>query len=53
MTTEEIKIICKKYEIVNYTINDDMYIDVDGEVDLSYCKLIALPLVLNKVSKRD
>jgi len=31
MTIDE---ICRKYDIRNYTINDDGTIDVDGYVDL-------------------
>jgi len=31
---EEIDSICKKYNIVNYTINDDGTVDVDGDVNL-------------------
>jgi len=32
----EIHNLCKKYHIKNYTINDDMSISVNGNVDLSY-----------------
>jgi hypothetical protein len=35
----EIHKICKKYGIKNYTINDDLSIDVDGHVDLSSTNL--------------
>ena len=31
-----ISLICKKYKIENYTVNDDGLIDVDGDVDLNY-----------------
>ena len=47
---EEIKKICKKYKIENYTINPDESIDVDGDVDLSHRKLSKIPLNFNKVS---
>ena len=33
MNKKEIKNICKKYKITNYTINADGTIDVDGDVD--------------------
>ena len=42
--------ICKRYDIINYTINDDGSIDVDGRVDLSFNGLTELPLVFNKVT---
>jgi hypothetical protein len=44
--------ICKKYGIINYTINQDDSIDVDGYVDLRNYKLTELPLKFNKVSGR-
>ena len=42
--------ICKKYNIENYTVNDDGSIDVNGSVDLYNCNITELPLVFNKVS---
>jgi hypothetical protein len=48
--------LCKKYKIENYTINDDLSIDVDGDVDLSYLLpvdrggLTKIPLKFNRVS---
>jgi hypothetical protein len=45
-----ISLICEKYKITNYTINDDGSIDVDGDVNLSYKGLTELPLTFNKVS---
>jgi hypothetical protein len=42
--------ICKRYDIINYTINDDGSIDVDGDVFLYNKKLNELPLVFNKVT---
>jgi hypothetical protein len=47
MTIDE---ICRKYDIRNYTINDDGTIDVDGYVDLYKLGLEELPLVFNKVT---
>ena len=45
-----IKKICKKYNITNYTINDDGSIDVEGDVNLSSLYLDELPLTFNKVT---
>ena len=42
--------ICRKYNITDYTINDDGTIDVNGNVDLSQMKLTELPLRFNKVT---
>lgn len=47
MSIEE---ICNKYEIVNYTINDDGSIDVDRWVELYDNQLTELPLKFNKVN---
>ncbi len=47
---EDIKEICKKYNIQNYTINSYGSIDVNGNVDLSHRKLSKIPLNFNKVS---
>ena len=38
-----------KYNIVNYTINNDGTIDVDGDVDLSFSLLGEIPFKFNKV----
>ena len=46
---EDIHSICKKYNIQNYTINQDGYIDVDGNVYLSGKGLTELPLKFGKV----
>ena len=46
---EDIRIICQKCGIKNYTINADGSIDVDGDVDLSYRKLEKLPLKFGNV----
>jgi hypothetical protein len=45
-----ISLICKKYGIENYTVNDDGSIDVNGDVNLSWYKLTELPLSFNKVT---
>jgi hypothetical protein len=45
-----ISLICKKYNIINYTVNDDGSIDVNGDVNLSWYKLTELPLSFNKVT---
>lgn len=50
MNIEEIKRICKQYEIKNYTINADGTIDVEGDVHLSHQGLTKLPLQFGKVS---
>lgn len=50
MTEKKIHSNCKKYEIENYTINADMSIDVDGDVNIVQQGLKQLPLNFNKVS---
>ena len=47
---EDIKEICKKYSITNYTINQDGSIDVNEYVDLSNKGLTKLPLKFNKIN---
>ena len=47
---QEIREICRKYEIENYTINPDGSIDVDGCVDLCVCRIIEIQLKFNKVN---
>ncbi len=42
--------ICRKYNIRNYTINNDGTVDVDGNVGLSRNYLTILPLKFGKVS---
>lgn len=46
----EIHTLCIKYNIFNYTINDDYSIDVNDDVDLSNSKLDYLPLTFGYVS---
>ena len=50
VSKEDIDSICKKYDITNYTINDDGSIDVNGSVHLSNKELTKLPLRFGKVS---
>ena len=50
MTKQKIKDLCEKYDIENYTINDDMSIDVDGDVSLNNYGLFELPLTFRKVT---
>lgn len=45
-----IKFVCEKYDITNYTINDDMSIDVDGDVSFWKSEMEELPLKFGKVS---
>ena len=47
---ETIHDICKRYNITNYTINDDGSINVNGRVDLHNKGLTELPLRFNKVN---
>jgi len=42
--------ICKKYNIMNYTINDDGTVDVDGGVYLNQFGLTKLPLKFGKIT---
>jgi hypothetical protein len=45
-----ISLICKKYNITNYTINPDGSIDVNGDVWINNKELTELPLTFNKVT---
>jgi hypothetical protein len=45
-----ISLICKRYKITNYTINDDGSIDVNGDVYLINKGLTELPLIFNRVT---
>ena len=49
MSEQEIHNICKKYRIINYTINSDGSIDVDGSVDLLHLNLTKIPIKFNNV----
>ena len=50
MIRRDIDLICKKYGIENYTINEDGTVDVDGDVSLYDKGLTELPLKFGKVS---
>ena len=50
MTEDKIHDICRKYNIKNYRINNDMSIDVDGSVDLASEDLQQLPLTFNYIN---
>ena len=41
--------VCKKYKILNYSINPDFSIDVEGSVYLSHLNLTSLPLRFSRV----
>jgi len=47
---KDIKSICKKYGIKNYTVNPDGSVDVDGSVSLSNYRFAKLPLKFGRVS---
>ena len=50
MIEEDIHKLCKKYHIKNYTINNDMSIDVDGNVSYLHNRnLTEIPLNFNRV----
>jgi hypothetical protein len=46
----EIDKICRIYKIINYTINSDNSVDVDGDVNLCGKKLESIPLNFNIVN---
>jgi hypothetical protein len=50
MTEIEVKKICKKYNITNWTLNPDGTVDVDGSVYLSGQRLSKLPLKFGRVT---
>ena len=47
---KDIHSICKKYGIINYNINSDGLVDVNGNVNLYNKGLVELPLKFGKVS---
>jgi hypothetical protein len=49
-SVDDIHKLCKKYDIGNYTINDDGSIDVNGDVGLANLRLTKLPLKFRNVS---
>lgn len=46
--TNEVNSVCKRFGIENYTINDDLSIDVNGSI-IIYKNLTTLPIKFNKV----
>jgi hypothetical protein len=46
---EDIDVICQKWGIENYTINDDGFIDIDDSVNLSWRSLIKFPLKFRNI----
>ena len=48
-TREEVIEVCENYKIIDYTINDDLSIDVDGSIGLYNKNLEHLPLKFNYV----
>ncbi len=50
MTTSEVHNLCRKYGIIDYTINSDMSISVNGYVDLTHKNLKSLPIKFKEVS---
>ena len=50
MTKEQIDKICKEYNITDYTINNDMSIDVNNNINLQLNTLEVLPIIFNKVN---
>jgi len=49
-TKAEVIKACNTYEIKNYTINDDLSIDVDGDIGITFQSLEYLPIKFNYVS---
>jgi hypothetical protein len=49
-SNEDIHSICKEYGIRNYAINEDLSIDVDGDVHWTYLRLTKIPLKFRNVS---
>ena len=49
-TRDEVIQVCNIYEIKNYTINDDLSIDVDGDIGITFQNLEYLPIKFNYVS---
>lgn len=46
---EEVVARLKKYKISNYTVNDDLTVDVSSDVDLSFKKLKKIPVRFGKI----
>ena len=45
-----IAMLCNKLKIINYTINEDSTIDVDGDVNISKLNLKIIPIGFRKVT---
>ena len=45
---EEVEEVLELYKIENYTINDDLTVDVDGDVDLYNGHLRSMPVKFGK-----
>ncbi len=50
MTTSEVHNLCREYNIKNYTINDDMSISVNGNVNLTHRNLKSLPIKFKEIT---
>jgi len=48
-TKKDIQEWLDKYKVVNYTINDDLTVDVDDDLHLAECGLTDLPIQFGKV----
>jgi len=49
-TKEEVEEILMSFDIENYNINDDLTVDVNGNVDLSDKRLTRIPITFGKVN---
>lgn len=47
---EKVEKLCKQYNLENYTINNDLTVDVDGDVKIRKSTHIKFPLKFNKVT---
>lgn len=47
---EKVENILKKYQIENYTINTDLSVDVDGNIDFRFADLKIIPAKFGKVT---
>lgn len=48
-TVEEVEAICQWLKLKNYTINPDLTVDVNGDVDISNKSLKRIPVIFNQV----
>jgi hypothetical protein len=49
-TKNEIKSWLNQYKIESYFINDNLTVNVNGSINLSYLKLIKIPIKFNRVN---